>query len=134
MNATSAKADYLLLFRGSDWHAGLSPAEIQDTMTDWMAWFNRLRAEGRCTGGQSLGTETRIVSGQARMVSDGPFTEAKETVAGYFALQVADLEEAVEIARECPTLRFGTTVEIRPMMARCQASEQAREVALETSA
>ncbi len=125
MNSTSEKSDYLLLFRGADWHRGLSPDEIQKTMTVWMAWFNRLIEEGRCKGGQSLGPDSKVVSGKAKNVVDGPYAEAKESVAGYFLLTVSSLEEAAEIAKECPTLSYGTTVEVRPLLARCPASEMA---------
>ena len=125
MNTESEKSDYLMLFRGTDWHRDLSPEEIQKTMTAWMAWFNRLIAEGRCKGGQSLAPEGRVVSGKVRTVSDGPYAEAKESVAGYFMLSVDSIEEAAEIAKECPTLVYGTTVELRPLMARCCASELA---------
>ncbi|MEI9898004.1 MAG: hypothetical protein WDN28_30145 [Chthoniobacter sp.] len=45
MNSDSEKSDYLLLFRGADWHRDLSPDELQKTMTVWMAWFNRLVGE-----------------------------------------------------------------------------------------
>ncbi len=125
MNPTSEKSDYLLLFRGTDWHHGLSPDEIQKTMTVWMAWFNRLIAEGRCKGGQSLDAEAKVVSGKLKNVVDGPYAEAKESVAGYFLLSVSSLEEAAEIARECPTLGYGTTVEVRPLLARCRARDLA---------
>jgi hypothetical protein len=118
------KSDYLLLFRGTDWHRDLSPEEIQKTMTDWMAWFDRLVAQGRCAGGQSLAAEGRVVSGSGRSVSDGPFAEAKEAVAGYFLLQVADIEEALGIAKECPALAYGMTVEVRPLLVRCDASQR----------
>lgn len=125
METPTEKSDYLLLFRGTDWYRELSPEEIQTKMTDWMAWFNGLVADGRCLGGQSLGAETRVVSGKARSVSDGPFTEAKETVAGYFLLHVSGVDEAVAIAKDCPGLPHGMTVEVRPLMARCKASELA---------
>jgi hypothetical protein len=125
MNTTSDKSDYLLLFRGADWHRGLSPDEIQKTMTVWMAWFNRLIEEGRCKGGQSLAPESKVVSGKMKNVVDGPYAEAKESVAGYFLLTVSSIEEAAEIAKECPTLGYGTTVEVRPLLARCAASELA---------
>jgi hypothetical protein len=125
MNTTPAKSEYLLLFRGTDWYRDLSPEEIQTTMTDWMGWFNRLIEEGRCKGGQSLDRVGKVVSGKARSVSDGPFAEAKEMVAGYFILHVADENEALEIAKECPALAYGMTVEVRPLLARCRASELA---------
>ena len=118
------KSDYLLLFRGTAWHKDLSPDEIQRTMTDWMAWFDRLVAEGRCKGGQSLADEGAVVSGKAGNISDGPFAESKETVAGYFLLSVGDLDEALTIARECPALPYGMTAEVRPLLARCAASQR----------
>lgn len=125
METSTDKSDYLLLFRGTDWYRDLSPDEIQTKMTTWMAWFNGLVADGRCLGGQSLDAETRVVSGPARNVSDGPFTEAKETVAGYFLLHVSGVDEAVAIAKDCPGLPHGMTVEVRPLLARCKASELA---------
>ncbi len=128
MNATPEKSDYLLLFRGTDWYRDLSPEDIQTTMTDWMKWFNGLIDEGRCKGGQSLDRTGKVVSGKARNISDGPFAEAKEMVAGYFILVVADEDEAIEIAKQCPALAYGMTVEVRPLLARCRASELATGV------
>lgn len=125
MNSESEKSDYLLLFRGADWHRDLSPDEIQKTMTVWMDWFSRLMAEGRCKGGQSLAPDAKVVSGKMKNVVDGPYAEAKETVAGYFLLTVSGMDEAAEIAQECPALAYGMTVEVRPLLARCAASELA---------
>lgn len=125
MSEPMPPAGYLLLFRGTDWYRELSPEEIQRTMTDWMAWFNRLRTEGRCSGGHSLDTVGRVVSGKAGSVSDGPFAEAKEMIAGYFVLHVADVEEALTIAKGCPALVYGMTVEVRPLMTSCRASQMA---------
>jgi hypothetical protein len=48
-------------------------------------------------------------------VIDGPFTESKEAVAGYILLRVADLDEATEIAKACPGLEHGMSVEVRPI-------------------
>ena len=50
-----------------------------------------------------------------RTVTDGPFAESKEAIGGYFLLLVKDRNEAVEIAQECPTLKYGLTVEVRPV-------------------
>ena len=47
---TTTKTDYLLLFRGNMWDRGLSPAQLQKVVSDWMAWFERLKAEGKCLG------------------------------------------------------------------------------------
>ena len=49
------------------------------------------------------------------LVSDGPFAETKEQVAGYDVIDCADLDEAIEIAARHPTANIGT-IEIRPFL------------------
>jgi hypothetical protein len=82
--STQSNNGYLLIFRGTDWYQGLSPEQMQQVADNWMAWFNRLKAEGKCAGGNPLEREGKIVSGKSRVVSDGPFAESKETIGGYF--------------------------------------------------
>lgn len=125
MDKTNTKSEYLLLFRNTEWYKELSAEQIQETMTEWMAWFDGLIADGRCSGGQSLEQDGRIVSGENRHVTDGPYAESKESVAGYFILNVADMDEALEIAKMCPALPFGATVEVRKLLDRCEASKLA---------
>src|SRR5260370_10040662 len=80
----STTSDYLLLFRGNVWDRGLSPAQLQKVVSDWMAWFERLKAEGKCAGGHPLEDEGKVVSGKQRTVADGPFAESKEAIGGCF--------------------------------------------------
>ena len=55
-------------------------------------------------------------SGTARTVIDGPFSETKELVAGYWLLQVKDLAEAIEWVKRCPNpMRTESEIEIRPL-------------------
>jgi len=128
MNTSNEKYDYLLLFRGTNWDKDISPELRQKIVTDWYAWFERLKAEGRCSGGRPLREEGKVVSGKnGRTVADGPFAESKEAVGGYFYLHVADEAEAVAIARECPGLEFGCVVEVRPVAEMCSVRERAEE-------
>jgi hypothetical protein len=53
------------------------------------------------------------------MIVDGPFAESKESIGGYFLLQVDTLDEAVAIAQECPGLAYGIRVEVRPVAGEC---------------
>jgi hypothetical protein len=104
----------MLLFRGRHWDNLHSPEEIQEAMSRWTAWFDRLSQQGKAKAGQPLRNEGVIVSGKKGVsVLDGPFAESKETIAGYIFLQVNDLDEAVEIAKECPGLEYGVSVEVR---------------------
>jgi len=106
--------EYMLLFRGMDWDRGLSPEEIQNVMSRWIAWFDRLTEQGKARAGQPLTDKGKVISGKkGQTVSDGPFAESKETVAGYILLQADNLDEAVAIAKECPGLDYGISVEVR---------------------
>jgi len=120
--------EYLLLFRGSSWDKGLSPEQLQKTMDQFMAWFERLKQQGKVKVGQPLERTGKIVSGKnGRIVADGPFAESKEAIGGYFLLQVDDLNEAVEIANQCPGLDYGIEVEVRPVAEQCTARARANE-------
>lgn len=107
-------SDYMLVFRGRN--RTLSPEQMQRTMDNWLAWFSELRATGHLKdGGHPLQDVRRLVSGKQRLVSDGPFVEAKDLVNGYIIVQANDLEHAVELAKGCPTLDREGSVEIRPV-------------------
>lgn len=117
---------YLLLFRGIDWHKGLSPEQIQNVMSQWKNWFERLTQEGKCKGGHPLEAEGKVVTGKkGRVVADGPFAEAKEAIGGYFMLRVDTMEEALAIAKQCPALDYGAIVEVRQVADMCPASKYA---------
>ncbi|MDB6093317.1 MAG: hypothetical protein JWM32_879 [Verrucomicrobia bacterium] len=112
---------FMLLFRntGAENHQHLSPDQRQQLVTNWNAWFEGLVAQGKAVEGQPLEVETRIVSGTAARVVDGPFPEAKEAIGGYVKLLVQDMEEATAIARRHPGLAYGLIVEIRQMTPHC---------------
>ena len=115
----------MLLFRGPHWDKGLSPEELQATMDKVMAWFEGLNERGKIKASQPLGAQGRIISGtNGRLVVDGPFAESKEAVGGYLVLLANDLNEAVEIARSTPMLKYGITVEVRPILAECPIFER----------
>lgn len=117
----------MLIFRGIEWHNGLSPEEMQTVSTQWMAWFKRLTEQGKAIAGNPLESGGKIVTAKnGRVVVDGPFAESKETIAGYFLLKVSTLDEAVAIAQECPGLPYGAKVEVRPIAGECPLGEEAR--------
>jgi hypothetical protein len=115
-----AKAEYILLFRGTDWHKGLSPEEIEGVVKQMYAWLDRLTVEGKAKAGKPLFPEGKIVSQKkGRSVADGPFAESKEAIGGFFLLEVGSLEEATEIAKDFPGLNYGASVEVRPVAPEC---------------
>lgn len=107
--------EFLFLFRGEEPRGKLSPEQIQQRIMRWRAWLQELSRGGHFKAGQPLAEAGRVVAGRERLVSDGPFAEAKELVAGYFVVVAADLTEATELAKGCPVLEEGGSVEVRPV-------------------
>jgi hypothetical protein len=84
------------------------------------AWDAEMTARGILVGGgflrpTSSATTVRVRDGQV-LVSDGPFAETKEQIAGFCVLECADLDEAIEVASRHPTALIGT-FELRPYVA-----------------
>jgi hypothetical protein len=112
MPETSLTAEYLLLSRGH-WDPAKSKEEIQDAIDRFYAWHERLVAEGKFKPGQRLAIAGAVVSRSG--VTDGPFTEAKEVIGGYWFIVAASLQEAAAIAAQNPCLACGLTYEVRPI-------------------
>ena len=85
-------------------------------MSEMGAFAAELRAQGKVTGGTPLHDEAegaRIVRRDGRfVVTDGPFAECKEVVAGFLVVEAASREEAIEVAKRCPAAR-GAEIEVR---------------------
>jgi len=85
-----------------------SPAQMQEMYGKFAAWQERFKHNLADLGGR-LGAG-KVVTDAA---PDGPFIEVKELVGGYMIVTAANLEEAVEVARQCPGLvRPGSGVEV----------------------
>ena len=89
----------------------MSPAEMEAVIGRYVAWSDRMRAEGRLHAGEKLADGTgRVVrpNGGELAVSDGPFAEAKEVLGGFWVLEADSFEHALELSRDCPHLEHGT--------------------------
>jgi hypothetical protein len=83
-------------------------------------WDEEMEARGILVGGGVLkaprsSTTLRVREGEL-LITDGPFAETKEQIAGYSVLECTDLDQAIEVASRHPTARFGT-FELRPYVA-----------------
>jgi hypothetical protein len=114
MATTSSTNEYLLLSRGQ-WDADKSPQEIQAAIDAFYAWHARLVTEGRFKPGQRLARAAKLVTRSG--ITDGPFTESKEIVGGYWFVLAPSLEEAARIVSDNPCLACGLAFEIRPIEA-----------------
>jgi hypothetical protein len=111
---------YMLLIYGDSERWGqLSDAEKQGWMGEYFDFSQTIVDSGEMVAGDPLhGVETAstlTISGGERIVTDGPFAETKETLGGYYIVDVADLDRALELAAMIPDARTGK-VEVRPVM------------------
>lgn len=108
-------SEFLYLYRGGQ--SDRSPEKMQQTMQKWMAWMKELGEKGHLKNqGQPLERSGKLVKGQQKTVTDGPFAEAKDVVGGYTLIEARDLEQAVELSKGCPIFEFDGAVEVRPIM------------------
>jgi hypothetical protein len=107
-------SEFTYLFRGREVNA--SAEQMQKTMEKWVAWFKDLGAKGHIKDpGHPLEHAGKVVSGKKKVVTDGPFAEAKDVVGGYIIVEAKDLAHAAELAKDCPILQVGGSVEVRPV-------------------
>ena len=126
MSAPTTTAEHMLLFKGTLWDRDLSAEELQQVMTRWMDWLDRLTREGKVKAAQPLSNQGKTVSWNKGAAVDGPFAESKEAIGGYFLLLVS-FDEAVEIAKECPALKHGITAEVRPVIEQCASMDRVEQ-------
>ena len=113
---TTSTNPFMLLLRGGISNRKLSPEQLQKQIEKYLNWIETLRGKGQFMAGEPLEESGRVLSGEhGRTITDGPFTESKEEVGGYFILRAKDFAEAVELAKGCPTFANGGTVEVRPI-------------------
>ena len=83
-----------------------------------LAFDQSVRASGHCVASEALepvatATTVRVRNGKAS-VTDGPFAETKECLAGFYMIEARDLNEAISIASRIPPARVGS-IEVRPI-------------------
>jgi hypothetical protein len=90
----------------------LSPEEMQKALEKYMAW----RSKPFTVDSHRLTVDAqrviRIENGKPR-VTDGPYSETKEVLGGYYTIEARDYDEAVQLTLDHPHLEYGGTVEIR---------------------
>jgi hypothetical protein len=117
--STLQLSEYLVISRGQ-WDESKSPEQIQTTIDEFYKWHERLVAEGRAKPGQRLAQPSMTVSPLG--IIDGPFTESKEVIGGYWFFMANSLAEAAALAAQNPCLACGLTYEVRPIEPeRCSA-------------
>jgi hypothetical protein len=109
--------EYMLLLR-SEKEDDLSPTQLQANVQEYIAWAGQLRAAGKMVGGDELQSRCKLIRGAGAdlSVSDGPFTETKEAIGGYFLIKADDEADAIRISQDCPGLKRGTVIELHEII------------------
>ncbi len=90
-----------------------SPEELQAEIQKWNVWIGGIAAQGKMLGTEGLLPMGKVLSGSAKTITDGPYTEGKEIVGGFMLLNADSFDEAVEHAQGCPIFDANGTVEVR---------------------
>jgi hypothetical protein len=104
----------MLILKGdtSDW-ANLTPEQAQGLMQRYYDWSQEIADKGISLSGAPLMETGRVLTARDGVVVDGPYTETKESIGGYYIIKADDYEQAVEIAKGCPALIYNGIVEVR---------------------
>jgi hypothetical protein len=108
---------YMLLLQKTDVDfSQFSPEQIQGVTQDYMNWRNKVASDGREIGGDKLadegGKQLVMEDGKLR-ITDGPYAEVKEILGGYFSISADSYDDAVELSKDCPHLKYGGQINIR---------------------
>lgn len=109
--------EFMFLFRQPNYtdYSTTSPQELQALQKKWHDWAGGIAAQGKfASNGFRLALEGKVL--KADGVTDGPFVESKEMLGSFIIVKANSLEEATTLARGCPALDSGGSVEIRPII------------------
>ena len=113
-------SEFIYLFRISEasrQQAMGTPERAQQSMQRWLAWMRDLESKGHLkNSGHPLENGGKVVRGTKKLVTDGPFVEAKDLVSGFITVEARDLAQAAELAGGCPILDGDGSVEVRPVL------------------
>lgn len=108
-------ANFMFLFRGNQaalW--SMSPEEMQLTMKKWMHWKDTLEKGGHFKQtNERMDGAGKVIRGKNKAVTDGPYIEVKDSIAGYMIIEAKDMEQALDLAKGCPMLDNDGSVEVR---------------------
>jgi hypothetical protein len=92
-----------------------SPEQMQLYMKMYNDWVRGISARNKFVGGKGLSTEGKVIR-SGDIITDGPFAEVKESLAGFIVVKAVDFDDAVEMARTCPILQGDNSVEVRKIV------------------
>jgi hypothetical protein len=107
---------FMLIFHGGHMN-GMSPDQMQAHMGKWMAWVEKLNKANQYVSGEPLLPGGKLITGKAgKSVTDGPYTEGKEVVGGFFIINAKDMTEVVDICKDYPDYEYDGSIQVRQVM------------------
>jgi hypothetical protein len=92
-----------------------SPEQMQAYMKMYNDWVREISAQTKFVGGKGLSTEGKVIR-SGDIITDGPFAEVKESLAGFIIVKAVNFDDAVQMARSCPILQGDNSVEVRKIV------------------
>ena len=127
MPETFESAAYLLVFRDClrRARARTSALEIGKILIKWIEWHDSLEAQEKIRFRSAIAPEFRKIGGALGPSAESVRQEGVEQIVGYLLVNAASFDEATEIARGCPGLEHGFSVEVwRPFFPNSDLSDQ----------
>lgn len=117
-NGDNKTEKFILIFRGGDTHPQTAndSKEAKEYIQSWITWMQGLAQKGILIGGDNLYRTGKQINGKNKVVTDGPFMIGKEMVNGHLFILAKDINEAVEIGKECPIFKENGKVEVRQVL------------------
>jgi hypothetical protein len=108
--------DYMIVLKGGFENWSTKPeAEKKEVMSHFAQWAKHLIDKGHykdCVRPEPMSESRRVTMSANNVVVDGPFSETKELISGAFFVKAKDISEATELAKLCPVLKFGGSVDV----------------------
>jgi hypothetical protein len=104
----------LLLYHNPKGWQKLSPEEMQKALEKYMAWTKKPFTVDSKRLIEDAGRVIRAQGGKPR-ATDGPYSESKEVLGGYYTIEAKDYDQAVKRTLDHPHLEFGGTIEVRQL-------------------
>lgn len=107
---------FMLIFHGG-MSSQSSPEQMQENMGKWMAWIDKLAKNDQYVSGEPLLPGGKLIKGSGgKSITDGPYTEGKEVVGGYFIINAKDMNEAIAICKDYPDFEIDGSIQVRQVM------------------
>ncbi len=104
--------EFMLLFRFEPSNEQPTPAQLQEMTKQWGEFIGTIAMQGKLVSTYQLGFEGKKISAD-QSTEDGFYIAEKQMIAGNMVLKAESMEVATELAKRCPILFMGGTVEVR---------------------